>query len=170
MKELQSIYSRTSVKRYSYRPFDNHVIESITKAGLSAPSAMNLRPYTIYVVKNKDILEKIAALSPSKAMLKDASVAMLVVGDFSINPDNNYLQQDCSAVTENILLAAHQLGLGACWLGVNPSKPDFYNALANIINIDEHKLIVSLIAIGYPDGEFLPKPDRYTKNQIITIE
>ena len=170
METLKAIRTRTSVKNYLEKPVDDAIITKVINAGLEAPSARNLRPYKVFVIKNRHVLMDIASLSPAKLMLNKAPVALCVVGDSLINSDVFYLQQDCSAVTENMLVAANSLGLGTCWLGVSPNSQEFHDKLAKILELDNNHIIVSLVALGYASGDFKPKEGRYTRNEIITIE
>ena len=170
MLPLEALKTRVSVKRFTNEEVSIELINEIIMAGLSAPSARNIRPYEILVIKNREILDAIAQLNPAKLMLQKAPVCFAIVGNLEANPDSDYVTQDCSAVTENILVAAHALGLGACWLGITRANAEFYKSINQLLELGENSLVVSLVALGHPDGEFFQKPDRYTKEQVRWID
>ena len=170
MECIESIKTRASVKLYKDKEVSDELISEILAAGMAAPSARNLKPYRIVVIKNRELLNALAALSPSKKMLEKAPICIVIIGNLDIMPDTNYIIQDCSAVTENILIATHSLGLGGCWLGITPNTPGFYNEVAKLLNCSDKDYIVSLVVIGYPGSEFKPKDDRYTKTSVTYIK
>jgi nitroreductase len=97
-------------------------------------------------------------------MLEEASSAIVVCGDTNLDDTESFLIQDCSAATQNILLAAHELGLGTVWLGVHP-REDRILPLIDILQIPKDILPVSMISIGRPD-EIREVPDRYDVGRI----
>jgi len=165
MDTLTAISTRKSVKKYIYKPMSDCDLEKIIKAGLEAPSAMNLRPYEMYVITNREILVSLSKVQPAKKMLENASSAILILGLREVNHEECYLHQDCSAVTQNILLASHALNYGACWLGIR-TDGEVHQVIAKMFSLTDKLLPVSLIAVGYPDGEFKPKEGRYPSNQV----
>ena len=96
-------------------------------------------------------------------MLKEAPVAILVCCDSDLEL-GGFGVEDCSAATQNILLAAHAKGLGAVWLGVYPTEPRV-TAIKNLLNLPEHIIPISLISIGYP-AEQKPRQDRYRADRV----
>jgi nitroreductase len=101
-------------------------------------------------------------------MLAEASFAIVVCGDKKIEEVESYLLQNCSAATQNILLAAHSYGLGATWLGIHP-REDRINAIKEVLNMSEDIFPVSMIAVGYPGEEKLPE-DRFLQDRIKYID
>jgi len=97
-------------------------------------------------------------------MLREASVAILVCGDLSEEKHGGYWIQDCSAATQNILIAAHAKGLGAVWLGIYPRK-ERIDGMRKLLGIPEHVVPLSLISIGYP-AEQKPPANRYNAFKI----
>lgn len=121
MDFLDVIMSRRSIRKYKKDKVpESHVIK-ILEAAMNAPSRKNERPWHFVLIDNRKILDKIPSFHPNSKMLYEAPMAILVTGDLNITKDI-FITIDCSAATENILLAAHSLGLGACWLGVYPDE------------------------------------------------
>ncbi len=108
-------------------------------------------------------MNEIPKYHPYAQMLKEAPVAILVCCDSDLQL-GEYGVQDCSAVTQTILLAAHAKGLGAVWLGVYPTEPRV-TATKKLLNLPEHIIPISLISIGYP-AEQKPQPDRYRADRV----
>ncbi len=131
---------------------------------MSAPSAGNQQPWSFLVIEDRNILDKIPEVHPSSKMLYEAPVAIVVLGDPSLEKYKGYWIQDCSAATENILLAATGLGLGSVWLGVHPIE-ERINGVKKLLQIPDNINPLCIIAIGYPneEKEFV---DRYNEDRI----
>ena len=125
---------------------------------MAAPSAVAKDPWHFIVVRNREILLRIADGLPNGKMLSNAALAIVICGDLDRAHDRqlSYLLQDCSAAIENLLLAASMLGLGACWLGVHP-RPERIAHLRSIFGIPEQIVPVSVIAVGWPDESPAPR-------------
>ena len=113
---LETIMTRTSIRQYTDQPVEKEKIEAMLRAGMAAPTAVNAQPWHFVVVSDKAKLSELAAANPRAGMLKSAPLAIVVCGDMTKAMEGKGRQfwiQDCSAATENILLAAHAQGLGA---------------------------------------------------------
>lgn len=141
------IFSRRSVREYTEEPVEERDIIALLQAGMAAPSARNLKPWHFVVITDREKLKKLAEIHPYGKMLGEAALAIAVCGDKNISPE--LWIQDCSAATENILIAGAIIGLGAVWLGVHPRK-EREEPLKAELGIPEHIGILSMIAIGYP--------------------
>jgi nitroreductase len=110
------------------------------------------------VVRDPATLKLIAGALPNGKMLARAAVGIAVCGDLGAAHagELSYLLQDCSAAIENLLLAAHALGLGACWLGVHPRQSRI-DALTKILRLPKGVLPVSCIAVGWPAEQQSPR-------------
>ena len=97
-------------------------------------------------------------------MLEEAANAIVVCGDLDLEESESFILQDCAAATQNILLAAHELGLGTVWLGVHP-REERLKPLIEILQIPDHILPVSMVSVGKPD-EYREQPDRYNIERI----
>lgn len=155
----QNIMTRTSVRAYLDKPVEDEKIEKLLRAGMAAPSAVNIQPWHFVVVKDKAMLEKIAEATPNAGMAKDAPLAIVVCGDMTNEKEGlvrEFWSQDASAATENILLQAHGMGLGAVWTGTFPDKKRC-DAISGLLHLPDHLIPFSTIVIGYPKGETTPK-------------
>jgi nitroreductase len=133
---------------------------------MAAPSACAKDPWRFVVVRNRATLKLIAEALPNGKMLAHAPVGIAVCGDLGAAHagELSYLLQDCSAAIENLLLAAHALGLGACWLGVHPRQPRI-EALTKILRLPDKILPVSCIALGWP-AETQPPRTRFSSAHV----
>ncbi|MCX6644967.1 MAG: nitroreductase family protein [bacterium] len=164
MDIIEALMTRRSIRKYTDKPVDDEQIETILKAAMYAPSASNRQPWQFIVIKDRALLDKVSEWHPYAKMIHEASVAILVCCDLSIQDARELAIQDCSAATENLLLAAHGLGLGAVWLGVTP-RPDRMNGAIKQFGLPEHILPLALIPIGYP-AESKPDPERYNPERV----
>ena len=163
------IFKRTSVRKYTTEPVSKENIELLLKAGMAAPSAMNIQPWEFIVVEARENLNKIMEIHPYSAMLKEAPLAIVVCADIEKTAyegfsEKKYWVQDCSAATQNIMLQAAELNLGSVWLGTYP-KEEVYKPISELFKLPSNVIPITIIAIGHPDGEVLPK-DKFDSNKI----
>ena len=165
-----NIVTRTSIRRYSEREVANSLKEAICFAGMSAPSGVNRQPWELIIVDDKDILRKLAESLPYAKMAATAPFAIIVCGNrdrFLDGDDSTLWEQDLSAVSENILLASHALGLGGVWTALYPHT-DREKAVSDILNLPDSFVAFNVIPIGYPESEHKPMdkwhPDRVHHN------
>ncbi len=167
MEVIEAILTRRSIRKYSREKITDKQIEIILKAAMYAPSAMNQQPWHFIVIDDREKLNRIMEVHPYSKMLKEAGLAILVCGDERLQLSKGYWVVDCGAATQNLLLAAHGIGLGAVWLGVHP-REERKLGIRKIFNLPDHVQPFSLISIGYPAEEKLfPqrfKPERIHKN------
>lgn len=163
-KAIDFILTRRSIRKYTSEPVDENEIELLIKAGSYAPSANNFQPWHFIVLTNKEILDKLSTVHPYAKMLKQAPLAILVCGDNNLQPILGYQAVDCSAATQNILLAAHTLGLGGVWLGVYPREQRMKD-IKEYFNLPENINPINLISIGHP-AEKIKHPERFNKEKI----
>lgn len=167
MENIQEvILTRRSIRKYISKPITNDQVENLLKAAMYAPSARNEQPWHYIVINDRYILDKIIEAHPYANMLKEAALAIIVCADENIEKTEGYWVQDCSAATQNILLAAHAMGLGSVWLGVYPREERIL-AIKTLFKLPENIQPLSIIAIGHPD-EQKAMPERYFKNRIHT--
>ena len=150
---LENILSRKSVRDFIGKKVENEKITILLKAGMAAPSGRDLRPWELIVIQNRSTLDSMAAELPYAKMLNKAPMAIIVCGD-SIRSSYWYL--DCSAVSENILLAAESIGLGAVWTAAYPYE-DRISTVRKYTNIPENIIPLCVIPVGYPNGTQSPK-------------
>jgi nitroreductase len=149
--KLSLIFGRRSIRAYRPEPVSDEAVASLLAAAMAAPSAVAKDPWRFVVVRDRERLAEIAAALPNGKMLAEAPVGIAVCGDLHAahGGELSYLLQDCSAAIENLLLAAHALGLGACWLGVHPRQVRI-EALTRILRLPDKVLPISCIAVGWP--------------------
>ena len=148
---LGFIFGRRSIRLYSPAAVSEAVVQKLLGAAMAAPSAAAKDPWRFVVVRDRQTLSAISAALPNGQMLATAALGIAVCGDLPAAHDRqlSYLLQDCSAAIENLLLCAHVLGLGACWLGVHP-REERVNSLKQILVLPASVVPVTCIAIGYP--------------------
>jgi nitroreductase len=147
------IFQRRSIRKYKQGPaVDNKTIDFLLDAAMSAPTARDKQPWQFVVINSKDLLITLSEAHPYGKMLAEAALAVLVCGDSRLDEMESYLVQACSAATQNLLLAAHSIGLGAVWLGIHPRK-ERTDDIRKLLNIPNEVIPVSLISIGYPNEE-----------------
>jgi nitroreductase len=139
-------------------------IELLLQAAMYAPSAVNKQPWHFIVFRDMDTRQKIVDVHPNAGMLTQADVAILVCWDELLQHDEGYGPVDCSAATQNILLAAHSIGLGAVWVGIYPRRQRM-EAIHNLFHLPDHIRPFSIISMGYP-AEKKEKPERFIKSRI----
>lgn len=165
---LNVIMNRKSVRHFvPNRPVTKEQLETILKAGMAAPTAVNKQPWTFVAIKDRDTLNKLAEALPYAKMLSDATAAIVVCGvpEWSLPGKNaEFWIQDCSAVSENILLAVESLGLGAVWTAVYPDESRL-RSVRETLKIPENVVPLNVIPIGYPTGQD-QKKDKYKADRI----
>lgn len=164
METLQAILTRRSIRKFINKEITEEHVIKLLEAAMYAPSARNTQPWHFIVISDRKLLDQIPHLHPYADMCYEAPLAIMVCGDLNLEKMEGYIAINCAAATQNILLAAHDLGLGAVWLGVYPRK-ERMEALSKFFNIPQNIIPVSLIAIGYP-AESKTKPERFKPERI----
>ena len=163
MEALEAIYTRKSVRKFDEGEVPEEIIKKILKAGMSAPSAGNAQPWQFVVITDKKVLQEIPGISPYAECTAKAPLAILVCGDKLLEKHKDYWVQDCAAASQNMLLAAHALGLGAVWTGVYPME-NTMEGFRVLLKLPEHIVPFSLIVIGYPaEGG---RKERYSEERV----
>ena len=166
---LSAIHARTSIRSYTDRAIPEEKITRILKAAMATPSSRNVQPWRFYMVTDRAVLNQLAEGLPFAKMLDHAPLAIIVAGDTSAgDPEGEQIHNwvmDCSAASQNLLLAAHAMGLGALWTGVYPYQARIDSVRA-ILNIPEHIIPLNVIPIGYPAEEPQPK-DKWDAGKVI---
>jgi len=149
---LETIFQRRSIRKYTDQPVEPEKLDFLLKAAMAAPSAMNCKPWEFIVVTDPELLAQFR-----RHLIfgdRNAPVAIVVCGNpaLSINPAARmFWVQDCSAATENILIAAVGLGLGTVWIGVHP-VPMFVNTVRKIMSIPKRVTPLGIVYVGYPES------------------
>jgi len=152
-ERLRIIFARRSIRRYTGQPVSEVDITSLLQAGMAAPSAGNRKPWHLVVVTDKQTLRAIAAAPPFGRTLGGAAMAIVVCGDPSTS---DWWLQDCTLATENTLIAAAGLGLGAVFLGCH-GRTEREQPIRRVLGIPEEIGLASVLSIGYPAEEKEPR-------------
>lgn len=158
---FKTIYDRRCYRRYKDAPVGKEVIEELVKAAVQAPSAGNLQPWEFIITKDQKLKENIMKVSRNQSFIAQAPVLITVCANcrasekvYGQRGKDVYCIQDTAAAMQNILLAVHALGLGACWVGEFDE-----NEVKKILRIPEFIRPVAILTIGYPEGD-VKKPER----------
>ena len=160
--------TRRSIRKYTGQAVTQEQLEELLRAGMAAPTGRNAQPWQFVVLTDREVLDGIPAFAPNTAMLTGAPAAIVVCGDLSMEQVPGLWVQDCSAATENILLAAHAAGLGAVWLSIYPNEERVTKMRSHLI-LPDTVIPLAVISIGYPAEEKEPsdrfKPERIHYNR-----
>ncbi len=158
---VENIFQRKSVRTYKNIDVSRDTLDILVRAGMAAPTARNLQPWHFVVLTDKELKNRLASELPYAKMLSNAPAAIIVFGD----PEKSSLwMYDCSAATENILLAAESMGLGAVWTAAYPYE-DRINAVMSVLSVPEQYLPLCVIPLGYPDRDNAPK-DKWNPERV----
>lgn len=147
---VPDILARRSVRRYTDEPVSEEQTTTLLEAAMAAPSASNRKPWHFVVVTDRKMLDTLAERHPYAKMLFGAALCIAVCGDTTVS--EGFWIQDCSAATENILLAAAGMGLGTVWIGVHP-RAERENVVHELLDIPPGMVALCLIAVGHPGEE-----------------
>lgn len=156
---LQNIASRKSVRHFTSEPVTTEQMQTMARAAMAAPTACNKQPWAIIAIDDRAMLDSLCAGLPYAKMLAEAQAAMIVCGDLSKTLEGEGVQfwiQDCSAATENLLLAAEAMGLGAVWTAAYPDQ-ERMATVKKVLNLPENIIPLNVIPVGHPTGEDQPK-------------
>lgn len=158
---IENIMSRKSVRKYLPKPVEKEKVQTLLKAGMAAPSGKDVRPWEFVVVTDRAALDSMAAALPYAKMLTHAPMAIVVCGDTT---KSSYWYLDCSAATQNILLAAEALELGAVWTAAYPYD-DRMAMVSRYTALPEHIKPLCVIPVGYPAMPHSPK-DKWDESKV----
>lgn len=160
------LLTRRSIRKFQPgREIPQQDVEDILKIAMYAPSAHNNQPWEFVVVNDKNLFAGIMDIHPYAGFLKDASLAILVCGNTQAEYAPGFWITDTSAAIENLLLACHGRGLGACWCGIYPNE-ERAAAFRGLFGLPEHINPNGLIVIGYPEKIPQMPRDRYKPEKI----
>ncbi|MHA1647108.1 MAG: nitroreductase family protein [Promethearchaeota archaeon] len=166
MDALEAIFTRRSVRKYLPKPIPDDLVEKLLKAAMLAPSAHNEQAWQFIVVKDPAIKNQIPKFQPFTKLVEGAPLVIVVCGDTSLEDKDSegFWPTGCSAATENLLIAAHALGLGAVWTAVWPVK-DFIEGAQKLFKLPSHVIPIAMIPIGYPD-QIRHQPHRFNPERV----
>jgi nitroreductase len=164
MDTIEAILTRRSVRKYTDNRVPEDLVKQLLRAAMAAPSAANEQPWHFVVITDRSIMAQVPSFHPHSHMLKEAALAILVCSDPSLELTKGRGVLDCSAATQNLLLAAHALGLGAVWLGIYPVE-ERMNGMRKLLNMPSRVVPLALVSIGYPD-ERLRTEERFKPERV----
>lgn len=166
MSAVKTLLNRRSVREFTSEPVSEVLVEGILRAAMQAPSAGNQQPWEFIVVRDKKILSAVPSYHPYAHMVPEADVAILVCGDIEREKHKGFWVQDCSAATQNMLIAIQALGLGGVWLGIYPNESRVEN-MRSLFEIPATSIVpFALIPIGFAKNERSHFQSRYNESKI----
>jgi len=164
---LNVIYTRLSVRKFTGEKVKKEDLMAMLRAGMSAPSAVNVQPWAFVVVTDRATLDKLCEALPYAKMLDKAGAAIIVCGvpDKDDTYAKKYWVMDCSLASGNILLAAHALGYGAVWTAAYAEK-DRMGSVRRILSIPENIIPLNVIPIGVPANKDEKPKDKFNEENI----
>ncbi len=164
MEAIEAILTRRSIRKYTSDLITDEQLHKLLDAAMNAPSSSNGQPWHFVVIDDRRMLDEIPKFHPYSGMLKESPVAVVVCGDTKLERSKGVWVQDCSAATENILLAARALGLGSVWLGVFPIE-ERMSGVRKLLNLPDNVIPLNIIALGHP-GESKPPANRFNSERV----
>jgi nitroreductase len=164
MDVMDAIHTRRSIRKFQQKPVPEELVKDLLAAAMSAPSAGNQQPWHFVLITDPDILARVPSLNPYAAMAREAPLGILICADLALEKYPGYWAQDCSAATQNLLLAAHGKGLGAVWTGIYPLQ-DRVDGFKKLCNLPEKAIPLALVVMGYPAQTLKPE-NRFRADRI----
>jgi nitroreductase len=164
MDTMEAILSRRSIRKYTTEPISEHTLHALLDAAMNAPSSANGQPWHFVIITDQKILNEIPKFHQYSNMVKEAPMAIVICGDLKLEMGKGIWVQDCSAATENLLIAAHANGLGAVWLGVYPME-ERVDGVRKLINLPDHIMPLCIIVVGHP-AESKPPGNRFNPERV----
>lgn len=164
MDVLEAIFNRRSIRSYTGETVSPEELHTVLRAGFYAPSAHYHQPTNFLVIQDPETLQAIAEEHPYAKMLPQAGCAVLVCGNLTRQTTEGFLVADCSAATQNMLLAATGLGLGTVWCGVYPKK-DLMDLMRTRFALPDPILPIAIMALGH-SAEQRSVPERFDPRRV----
>lgn len=165
MKTQEAIKTRRSIRRYTGEALTDQQLHMLLEAGFYAPTARNLQPTSFVVIQDKALLEQIAVEQPNAKYCVEAGCGILICGDRNVDEDG-YLAENAAAAIQNMMLAAHAIGLGTVWCGVYPREPRV-ESFRKICKLPAHILPVGFMIVGH-SAEEKEVPERFRTELVYT--
>ncbi|WP_319541199.1 nitroreductase family protein [uncultured Pseudodesulfovibrio sp.] len=164
MDIMEALLTRRSIRKFEDKPIPDDMVRQILEAAMMAPSAGNAQPWQFIVVNDRNILDGMAGIHVHMKMVTQAALGIIVCADLSKEKYPGYWVQDCSAAMQNLLLAAHGLGLGAVWTGIHPVE-DRVKAFTEMFNLPENIIPLGFAPIGWP-AQHINSESRFLEDRI----
>ena len=158
---LDLIKKRRSIRAYTDEPVSDAEVKALLEAAMAAPSANNLQPWEFVVVLKDDLCQRLAKAHTWSQMCAGAPVVFVICGD---ERRSEHWVEDTSAATENLLLAAVALDLGAVWVGIYP-RPQREAHVRSVLGIPQELRVLCLVPVGHP-AESKPPHTKYDEGRV----
>lgn len=167
---MEAIFTRRSVRSFKNQRIEDEKVDKMLRAAMQAPSAYNQQAWEFIVVRNKETLQRLSTSNQYAGSLADADVGIIILGNTERMALQLMWEQDLGACTQNLLLQATALGLGAVWYGTTPYK-DRMEFIQKEFDLTENFLPYCMIGIGYPKNENANKfLDRYDASKVRYVD
>lgn len=165
METIKAIMTRRSIRKFQKKDVSDDQIKTLLEAAMNAPSAGDGRPWHFVVVRDKKQMDALAVkIDDGNDMFRQASAAILIVGDPSTEGFTGFYPQDCSCAAQNIYLAAHDLGLGSVWIATW-GVPGRIKGIRDVLGVPEEYMPFAIFPVGVPDED--PGPEyRYDESKV----
>jgi len=164
---MKEIFTRRSTRKFTQEPVSAEHVELLLRAAMNAPSACNEQPWEFIVVRDKETMQKIRRFQHFSMPLDSAQCVIIVCADTRRQRYKGFWVQDCSAASQNLLLEAEHLGLGAVWMGIYPIE-HWVRQMCALFTLPEEIIPLNVIALGHPAAHAEPA-DRY-KSEYVHFE
>ncbi len=160
MEILEGIRTRKSIRKYIAK-IEEKELDTVIRAGFAAPSAHNAQPWEFLIIREAKAIEKVAEMHKYAQMVLQAGTAILVCGDSKRQESESFLIQDCAAAIENMLLAAHGMGLGAVWCGIHGGEGTLCEDFSEYFKLPDHIIPIGLVVLGKKEDAEATARNRY---------
>lgn len=164
MDIFEALFTRRSIRKYTQEDISDEDLSILLKAAMLAPSASNRQPWHFVVVRDPKVRAALAERHPYAKMAADAPVVIVVCADLNEEKTPGFWVQDCSAATQNLMLAARARNLGSVWCGLHPVE-DRIRPVREILNLPDNVMPLSLVVLGHPAQPF-SEADRFRADRI----
>jgi len=165
METVEAIFTRRSIREYAAQAVPDELVQELLAAAMQAPSAGNQQPWHFIIVTERKQLDALTGVLHRGPSLKAAPLAVAVCVDMDLLQHPDFWVQDCSAATQNLLLAAHAQGLGAVWLGVYPVE-ERVAGVKQVLGLPGQVVPLCIVALGYPAAKPEPPARRYDATRL----
>ncbi|MCU0661061.1 MAG: nitroreductase family protein [Myxococcota bacterium] len=165
MEAIVAIRTRRSVRAFEPVPVPREVLSELVGVAMYAPSAGNQQPWQLVLIDDRQTLDNLSRINPYGGAAKVAPAGVMICGDTSHERFPGFWVQDCSALTQNLLLAIHSKGLGAVWTGVYPLDERVRGARV-VLGLPEHVIPMALVLLGTPSRKTQEAEDRVRPDRI----
>jgi len=164
MDIMEALLTRRSIRKFENKPVPEEMVKQILEAAMMAPSAGNAQPWQFIVINDRKKLDAMVGIHVHMKMVTQAALGIIVCADLSKEKFPGYWVQDCSAAMQNLLLAAHGLGLGAVWTGIHPVE-DRLKAFTKMFDLPDHVIPLGFAPIGWP-AQQLKSESRFQADRV----